>query len=84
MTAIPMDTGWQGWAACTGADPDLFFPDRGELALDAKAVCATCPVIEECLAHALTHHEDHGVWGGTTPTERRRLRRVRGRHVRIR
>jgi WhiB family redox-sensing transcriptional regulator len=83
MSAIHLDSDWQAQAACTGADPDLFFPDRGELALDAKAVCAGCPVREHCLAHALQFHEDHGVWGGTTPTERRRLRRSRARHLRV-
>lgn len=83
MTTMGVETDWQSLAACTGADPDLFFPDRGELALAAKVVCAACPVREQCLAHALIFHEDHGVWGGTTPTERRRLRRPRARHLRL-
>ncbi|MGI8663089.1 MAG: WhiB family transcriptional regulator [Acidimicrobiales bacterium] len=83
MSTMDVETDWQSLAACTGADPDLFFPDRGELALAAKVVCAVCPVREQCLAHALVFHEDHGVWGGTTPTERRRLRRPRARHLRL-
>ena len=44
----------------------------------AKSICADCPVRKECLDHAL-HSEDgyHGVWGGTTPRERKIMRRRR-------
>jgi len=83
MSTLHLETDWQSLAACAGADPDLFFPDRGEAAFAAKRVCAGCPARELCLAHALAFHEDHGVWGGTTPSERRRLRRTRGRHLRL-
>ena len=38
---------------------------------EAKAVCAQCPVKQQCLEHALEFDERHGIWGGTTPTERR-------------
>lgn len=34
-----------------------------------------CEVREQCLRHAITWPEEHGVWGGTTPEERVRLRR---------
>lgn len=36
---------------------------------DAKAVCATCPVKDACLAAATD--DDHGIWGGLTRDERR-------------
>jgi WhiB family redox-sensing transcriptional regulator len=36
----------------------------------AKALCATCPVIMECRAHALKVREPFGVWGGLTEAER--------------
>lgn len=41
----------------------------------AKAVCAGCACRSECLDYALAGGERYGVWGGTTSTERRRLRR---------
>jgi WhiB family redox-sensing transcriptional regulator len=39
----------------------------------AKSLCAQCPVRPECAAQALTTREEHGVWGGFTSLERKRL-----------
>jgi WhiB family redox-sensing transcriptional regulator len=39
----------------------------------ARRICATCPVKEQCLEHALAHRIDHGVWGGASERERRRI-----------
>lgn len=39
-----------------------------------RTVCRSCPVQDACLAHALTAVEPEGIWGGTTPDERRRMR----------
>lgn len=61
---------WHDQAACAGAT-DVFFSDRS--IPQAKAICAGCPVREECLAENLG--EKFGVFGGTTPRERARLRR---------
>jgi WhiB family transcriptional regulator, redox-sensing transcriptional regulator len=69
---------WHFQAACRGADdPEMWFPEMGErhLARMAKAICATCPVIEECLNDALAQRVDFGIWGGKTVTERRILGR---------
>jgi WhiB family redox-sensing transcriptional regulator len=44
----------------------------------AKRICATCPVKEPCLEYALEYRIDHGVWGGTTERQRRRILRKRG------
>jgi WhiB family redox-sensing transcriptional regulator len=73
---------WAELAACKDEEPELFFPlsDLGPGArqtAQAKAVCARCPVRSECLGYALDHGLDHGVFGGTTADERRRLARVR-------
>ncbi len=78
-------TDWRDRAACRTADPELFFPDPtagGGAAQkrykQAKAICATCPVVAECLSWALTAAPagmDYGVWGGLAPDERRALRR---------
>ncbi|GAA4630542.1 WhiB family transcriptional regulator [Actinoallomurus vinaceus] len=70
---------WTDLAACRGIDPELFFPvSAAGPALDqvseAKRVCASCPVVSDCLAWALRAGESVGVWGGTTPDERRYLR----------
>lgn len=73
---------WSEWAACLREDPELFFPisEAGpglEQADRAKAVCRRCPVARECLDYALETGQDTGVWGGTTPLERRQLREAR-------
>lgn len=39
----------------------------------AKAVCAACPVLEECRDWVLAVDEPHGIWGGLTESERRDL-----------
>jgi hypothetical protein len=66
---------WITGAACRGADIDLFFPERGRPATEAKAICSQCPVASECLAYAVTHRIKEGIWGGTTEIDRRRLYR---------
>jgi len=53
-------------AACTRADPRLFFPEPGDEATEAsaKAICAGCPVRAACYAAAVARGELWGVWGG--------------------
>jgi len=43
---------------------DLFFSDEIPAIRAAKAICATCPLAEPCLAGAVTRREPWGVWGG--------------------
>ena len=70
---------WMERAACRGLPTDLFFPERGgrAAASAAKAVCAACPVSDDCYEYAFASHERHGIWGGTSERERRRIRRQR-------
>lgn len=81
----PMPDGPEPWrddAACRGLDTNVFFAGLGELRTHqlAKAICAKCPVREECLESALAMSPELcGVWGGTTQTERSALRRRRRR-----
>lgn len=81
--------GWQRRASCRGEDSVFFFAPayfekrREKLAREAvaKRICATCPVIEPCLDHALATHEAHGVWGGLNETERRAILKRRQREA---
>lgn len=70
-------TEWRQRAACRDSDVELFFPTTEEEAAAPKAICATCPVRDECLEWALATRQNDGVWGGLTDAERRRLRRRR-------
>ncbi|WP_219460340.1 WhiB family transcriptional regulator [Nonomuraea rhizosphaerae] len=67
---------WLRRGACRSSDPELFFPLAPSAVQEAraKAVCATCQVLTECRAYALTAGEAEGIWGGLTPQERRRTR----------
>ncbi len=52
---------------------DLFDAAMDGVAVEeAKSVCRACPALRACLAYAV-RNEAHGVWGGMTPVERRRL-----------
>ncbi|MEV0694268.1 MULTISPECIES: WhiB family transcriptional regulator [unclassified Streptomyces] len=71
---------WRTRAACRDEDPDLFFPigTSGPALLQteqAKAVCRRCPVRQQCLDWAMDSGQSLGVWGGTSETERRALKR---------
>ena len=67
----PEDLIWRDAALCAQTDPDEFFPEKGESSSRAKAVCRACTVRADCLRFALDRGEEHGVWGGLTPEERR-------------
>jgi WhiB family redox-sensing transcriptional regulator len=68
---------WMLQARCREASSGEFFPSDGVGVERARRVCADCPVKAECLEYALTYRIDHGVWGGCSERERRRLLRRR-------
>lgn len=68
---------WRDQAACRGMDVSIFYPEHGQTTDAAKAVCARCPVRFECRQEAAG--EWHGVWGGLSSDERKRVRRKRQR-----
>jgi len=66
---------WQERALCAQTDPEAFFPEKGGSTREAKRVCASCEVREECLEYALANDERFGIWGGLSERERRKLKR---------
>ncbi len=68
---------WRAQGACRDQPAELFYPGRGGSHAAAIAICAQCPVLLECRQWGILH-EKHGVWGGTSEHERRRLRRQLG------
>ena len=72
-------TDWRADALCAQVGGDMFFPETTDTSATraAKRICADCPVRAECLNDALTADTNPpGVWGGTSKTERRRIRRA--------
>jgi Transcription factor WhiB/Helix-turn-helix domain len=56
-------------AACRGMDIAVFFP--GGPTVEAKRVCAGCPVQTVCRAYACAAGVEYGVWGGQDFSPRR-------------
>lgn len=69
---------FDGTQLCAETDAHLFFDDTPEAVTTAKAVCRRCHLVDDCLTHILTFEQHHGpqdgVWGGTTPAGRNRIR----------
>jgi WhiB family transcriptional regulator, redox-sensing transcriptional regulator len=68
-----MDTEWMANGKCREEPPSRFFPSDGVGVDVARRICATCPMQEPCLEYALAYRIDHGVWGGASERERRRI-----------
>ena len=66
---------YRSQAVCAQTDPEAFYPEKGGSTREAKRVCLTCDVRDDCLEDALRNDERHGVWGGLTERERRKLRK---------
>jgi len=69
------DEGWQERALCAQTDPEAFFPEKGGSTREAKKVCQTCEVRNDCLELALMNDERFGIWGGLSERERRKLKK---------
>lgn len=74
-----MSTEWMADGKCREYPAGTFFPRDGVGVIIAQRICATCPVASQCLEYALENHVDHGIWGGKSERERRRLRSSRRR-----
>lgn len=75
--------GWRERAVCRGEDPETFFDPTRQW--EARRICRSCPVREECLTAALEEERGlHatmrvGVRGGLTVAERVDLENPQGR-----
>jgi WhiB family redox-sensing transcriptional regulator len=70
-------TNWMAQGNCADRPPALFFPSDGVGVEIARKVCEGCPVQTPCLEYALSESIEHGVWGGSSERERRRIRKRR-------
>ena len=75
MTTESVEMAWMADAQCHG-QASLFFPPlaerpdaRSRREIAAKAICASCPVLDRCRTYGRSHHE-YGVWGGENEEER--------------
>lgn len=57
---------------CRTVDVELWWEEDGERR--AAALCQACPVLGECAAYAVAADERWGVWGGSSPSARKRAR----------
>ncbi|MGH8922934.1 MAG: WhiB family transcriptional regulator [Actinomycetes bacterium] len=80
LMAQPAPGAWAAQGRCRDTDPELHQPTGAEDSIGyrrqaraAKAVCRSCPVLAECRDWAMATDET-GIWGATTPAQRRRER----------
>lgn len=86
------DHAWRLQAACSGMDPEEFFPvgdgddpnspgrPERQAVKQVKAICDDlCPVRQACLEDAIAVGDSYGIRGGMTAAERRRLVKARNR-----
>lgn len=60
--------GWRDQAACRGKPIEWFFPLTPYGTREAKALCKTCPVVDECATAG--RNEPYGVWAGKLHNDR--------------
>lgn len=69
MVARVREPAWRRDALCQQAEVDEFFPN-GRPPQRLKAMCAQCPVRQECLESALdSPWQPYGIWGGLSSSE---------------
>jgi WhiB family redox-sensing transcriptional regulator len=65
-------------------DPELFYDaesavgEPNEHTFRAKAMCRSCPIVNECLYEAMANDERFGIWGSMTTSERARFQNQLG------
>lgn len=88
LTAPILTPAWTDDALCaqTGyGAADEWYPERGESYTAALKLCQGCPVRQECLEFAMTNeasdYHRHGIYGGATPRQRRRIAAERAKEA---
>jgi len=51
----------------------LFFSESPKRIAIAKSMCATCPMQAKCLQFAIEEEIEFGIFGGSTPQERKAM-----------
>lgn len=77
---LPEFPDWMRDARCAEFSPEDFYPSTGQNPNHALAICAGCDVRAKCLQWALDFEAEnpgsrYGVFGGTTPLQRRAIAR---------
>jgi len=65
---------WQGLCHAQPGLLPLFYSDNRAEQDMARELCFSCPIQLECLEYAILNKEKFGIWGGTLPAERKRLK----------
>lgn len=80
MHEVVNDAPWMVRGLCRQGDPELWMSTTQAVQREAAAICfgsrtgtSPCPVRTTCLEYALERREPHGVWGGFTERQRRRI-----------
>jgi WhiB family redox-sensing transcriptional regulator len=72
FTAL-MNSSTHATLPCAGGDE--WWSEDPRLQARAATLCRACDLQPVCRSYALAAGEKAGVWGGTTPLDRKRLRR---------
>lgn len=78
MLDLQISSPFNGTQLCKDMDSDIFFPENYtdlEAVEKAKKICNDCWIKDDCLSFAISTKEREGIWGGTTPYERKKIRR---------
>jgi WhiB family redox-sensing transcriptional regulator len=77
------ETTWTNKASCKGLTHLMFPKEHKDITYikQARLICKTCPVIEQCLDYALEFPaaDMHGVWAGLTSRQLLAEQRRQGR-----
>ena len=72
---------WMNQGNCRNYPPATFFPSDGVGVDRARKICNGGPVLDTCHEYALVNRIEHGVWGGCSERERRRI--IKRRRVEV-
>lgn len=70
MSANPT---YMAYALCRNIDHIDFYSQDVKQIKTAVAFCRACPVVDSCLQYAIENNIFHGVWGGKSAYQRRKL-----------